>query len=552
MTPSQKVAISDKKQAVLLSWVAVNNDPYERERGAGDFRRVDGKLVPGPTLTLLCDPYSPYKDVIGDIVFLHRSADDDRRESRALAETITAIREQCPDVHVSNLAWKGNDPTAHQDIYRFLQKEMPVLRERFRGRKLVIHLSPGTPAMHTVWVLMVETGMIGPPVEMVKSYRPDERRERVAVVPVKLGLDTFFKVYQRQHLTSQPPGMEERVFWDPQKFKSTKLKAVFDEARRVAQVNVPLLITGERGTGKTTLASWIRAHSDFRRAKNDSNWPAVPCGQYSPETMRAELFGYKQGAFTGATTDKEGLLARANGDTLFLDEIGDISTALQRLLIKAVEEHIYSPLGSTEVLTSHFRLITATNRELAGLRSKLDPDFMDRISMLRIEMPPLREIPEDIPWLWGQVLREAMRRSGKTVAEDCLAPASNTILPLLKRETLPGNMRDLFVAAYRMIATIGDVYGPMSPEKAVEYSMAGLTRESALLGDVTQDVLRHFVDRRPLDSCIESLGMLDTKKLFGDVKRYISREIRRYIGVRGLKLEEVCDVSERTLREWAK
>jgi len=544
--------MAEGKQAVLLSWVAVNNDPYERERSTGDFRRVDGKLAPGPALTLLCDPDSPYKGVIGDVVFFHRSADDDSRESRALAETVAAVRQQCPEVRVSDVSWKGNDPTDHQEIYRFLRKELPALRERFSGRKLVIHLSPGTPTMHTVWVLMAETGMIAPPVEMVKSYRPDERTDRAAVVPVKLGLDTFFKAYQRQHGASQSPGTEERVFWDPQRFKSTKLKAVFTEARRVAQVNVPLLITGERGTGKTTLASWIRAHSDFRNARNDANWPAVPCGQYSPETMRAELFGYKQGAFTGATSDKEGLLARADGDTLFLDEIGDISTALQRLLIKALEEHVYSPLGSTEVLKSRFRLITATNRDLGALRNKLDPDFLDRISMLRIEMPPLRDIPEDIPWLWDQVLQEAVRRAGRTAEEKHLDAASRVIVPLLRREPLPGNMRDLFVVAYRMVAAMGDAFDPMPPDKAVEYAMAGLARPTAHCGDATEEVLRRFVDRNPLDPCIQSLGKLYTKRLFDDVKRYIASEVRRYANVRGLKPEEVCDVAERTLREWAK
>lgn len=542
----------DKRPLVLLSWVAVNNDPYERDRNTGDFRRVGGDLVPGPTLTLLHDPDSPYKGVVGDIVFFHRSADNDSRESRALAETVRAIREQCPGVRVSNHAWTGNDPTDHQEIYSFLRKALPGLREQFSGRKLLIHLSPGTPAMHTVWVLMAETGMIAPPVEMVKSYRPEERRDRLAVVPVKLGLDTFFKVYQRQHEGHPPAGTEDRIFWDPQKFKSAKLKAVFAEARRVAQVNVPLLITGERGTGKTTLAAWIRAHSDFRRTKNDSNWPAVPCGQYSPETMRAELFGYKQGAFTGATADRNGLLARADGDTLFLDEIGDISVPLQRLLIKAVEEHAYSPLGSTDVLKSRFRLITATNRNLNELRKTLAPDFMDRISMLRIEMPPLREIPEELPWLWEQVLREAARRAGLTVETTTLETASKTIMPLLRQEPLPGNMRDLFVAAYRLIAASGDAFDPVTHDKAVEYAMAGLTQPTTHSHDATEEVLRRFVDRSPLDSCIESLGKVDTKRLFDDVKRYIACEVRRYTNVHGLKPEEVCDVAERTLRDWAK
>lgn len=541
------------KSMVLLSWVAVNNDPYERERSTGDFRRVNGKLIPGPTLTLLCDQSSPYKTGIGEVVFFHRSANDDSREARALKETVGAIRDQCPGIRVTNLAWKGEDPTDHQGIYSFLRKELPALRERFGDRRLVVHLSPGTPAMHTVWVLMVETGMILPPVELVKSYRPDERKGRASVIPVKLGLDTFFKVYQRQHGRTQTSGTEEHVFWDPQKFRSPKLKTVFAEARRVAQVNVPLLITGERGTGKTTLASWIRANSNFRKAQNDANWPAVPCGQYSPETMRAELFGYKQGSFTGATSDKDGLLARADGDSLFLDEIGDISTSLQRLLIKAVEEHVYSPLGSADVLKSRFRLITATNRDLGALRTKLDPDFFDRISMLRIEMPPLRAIPDDLPWIWDQVLQEAVRRSGRTTEMPSLETASRAILPMLRREPLPGNMRDLFVAAYRIVAAMGDAFDPMPPDNAVEYAIAGLTQPTAhCCCDATEEVLRHFVDNSPLDSCLESLGKLDTKRLFDEVKRYIASEVRRYANVRGLKPEEVCDVAERTLRDWAK
>ena len=542
----------ESKPAVLLSWVAVNNDPYERERNTGEFRRVDGKLIPGPTLTLLCDSASPYRDVIGDVVFFHRSAKDDQREARALQETVAAIGDLCPHARVSDLAWRGDDPTDHEGIYRFLRRELPALRQRFSGRRLVIHLSPGTPAMHTVWVLMAETGMIAPPVELVKSYRADERRGRASVVPVKLGLDTFFKVYERQHGRKRSRVVEDQVFWDPRKFRSAKLKAVFAEARRFAQVNVPLLITGERGTGKTTLASWIRAHSDFRKASNDTSWPAVPCGQYSAETMRAELFGYRQGAFTGATSDKEGLLARADGDTLFLDEIGDISTPLQRLLIKAVEENAYSPLGSTEILTSRFRLITATNRDLNTLCGTLDPDFLDRISMLRIEMPALRDIPEDIDWLWTQVVREAERRAGITVDAEALENSSKRIPSLLRHEPLPGNMRDLFVAAYRLIAAAGDAVDPMAPEKAIEYAMRGLARPASTRGDATEEVLRRFVDRSPLDPCIESLGKLDTKRLFDDVKRYIASEIRRYANVRGLKPEEVCDVAERTLRDWAK
>src|SRR5690606_8723891 len=130
----------------------------------------------------------------------------------------------------------------------------------------------------------------------------------------------------------------EQVLLDPRHFVSERLKRLYDRARRYAQLNVPVLILGERGTGKTTLASWIRSSSPFRDPSKDQSWPSVPCSQYSPETMRAELFGYVRGAFTDARTDTEGLLHVADGDTLFLDEIGDISRDLQRLLIRALEE----------------------------------------------------------------------------------------------------------------------------------------------------------------------------------------------------------------------
>lgn len=192
---------------------------------------------------------------------------------------------------------------------------------------------------------------------------------------------------------------------------------------------------------------------------------------------------------------RKSCLARADGHTLFLDEIGDISTPLQRQLIKAFEEHVYSPPGFTEVLKSRFRQITATNRDMDESRSRLDPDFLDRISMLPIEIPPLKDIPEDILWLWGQVLQEAMRRAGPTVGNARMVTAGRTSLPVLRRESLPGDMRDLFVSAYRTTAAMGEASDPMPPDKAVEYPMAGLAHPTVHCGDAMEKVLRRFLDQ---------------------------------------------------------
>ena len=327
------------RRRVLISWIAVNNDPYERERIGSALRLVDGRPVPGPTLTLLFDPDSPYAGTISDFVLFYKRSPDGKetRESRAVTQTLEELKTKDPGLRIHLEPWGGDDPTDHGQIFEFLREKLPAVRSRFADQELIIHVSPGTPSMQTVLVLMGETGFIDAPFSLVKSYRKEERNGRPAVVPVQLGIDSYYKAY-RAARPLETSSEDAAVVWDPVRFQSVRMRKIFDEARRFAQLNVPVLLLGERGTGKTTLAGWIRSHSPYRVPERDGHWPAVACGQYIPETMRSELFGYKKGAFTGAEKDRQGLLAVADKDTLFLDEVGDVSRDLQRLLIKAVEE----------------------------------------------------------------------------------------------------------------------------------------------------------------------------------------------------------------------
>ena len=526
---------------VLISWVAVNNGPFED-------RRPD---VPGPTLTLLFDPDSPHKGQVGDVVLLHRQATPDSKEQRAVVNTKQEVARRAEEIGLHCVPWHGNDPTDHRAIFRFLRSELPTLRRRFAGRELVIHISPGTPSMQTIWVLMGETGFIEPPFALVKSFRREDRRGRPPVVPVKLDIETFYKAY----MSARPRRVaseEQRVLWDPTRFRTDRMKQLFAEARRFAALNVPVLLLGERGTGKTTLASWIRLHSPFRREDQDASWPAVACGQYSPETMRAELFGYRKGAFTGATQDRNGLIHAADGDTLFLDEVGDVSRDLQRLLIKAVEEKEYVPLGAVEPRRSEFRLLTATNIEMEALRERLDPDFLDRISLLRLRLPPLREVREELPWLWHETYQEAMRRSGvgESVAQldaDC----DRSIVEALARHPLPGNMRDLLKVAYRLLAALGDPHEPLAAADAVGYALAGLDDLSAERSGVAAAVARAFTENRSLDAVFDSCdGKLPTKTVEADLKSFMGMELRRIASERGLADDDVADTTGKTLRNW--
>ena len=541
---------------VLISWIAVNNDPFERERPGGGHRRVGGEPVPGPTLTVLLDEASPFAGEIGEVVLLHRKTGgaEDERERRAVEETSRVLRERLPDLQLHLEAWSGDDPTDHRAIFEFLREVIPRLRERFSGRELVIHISPGTPSMQTLWVLMGETGFVEPPFTLVKSYRRTDRHEGPAVVPVTLGIETFYKVYKAAR-PKRIASEEQSVVWDPARFRTERMQRLFTEARRFAGLDVPVLLLGERGTGKTTIASWMRLHSPFRREARDSGWPAVACGQYSPETMRAELFGYRKGAFTGATADKEGLLAAADGDTLFLDEIGDVSGDLQRLLIKAIEEKEYVPLGDDRPRRSDFRLLAATNVDHAELRRRLDPDFLDRISLLTLRLPPLREVRDELPWLWEATYQEAIRRSGVDQHHARVDPAVHRgIVAALERHPLSGNLRDLFRIAYRLLAARHDPYEPLAPADAADYALEGLyeheAREAGGGRNLSRTVARAFADSSPLDDVLDTAGTIPTKAIEQDLKAFLGKELQRLAKARGVAIDGLCDVSERTLRTW--
>jgi len=489
------------------------------------------------------------------VVLLHRvrrgSGSDPER--RAVEDLRDVLYER--QFRVQLEPWSGVDPTDHREVFKFLRDKVPELRRRFLGREMVLHVSPGTPSMHTVWVLMAETGFVDPPFTVVKSYRRSERQGRSAVVPVELGIETFYKVYKASR-PRQLGSEDQGVIWDPGRFRTDAMKRVYAEARRFAPLNAPVLIRGERGTGKTTLANWIRSASPYKREEQNARWPSVACGQYSPETMRAELFGYKRGAFTGATADREGLLSAAHRDTLFLDEVGDISRDLQRLLIRVIEEKKYFALGDDKPHDSDFRLLTASNIDDVDLRRRLDLDFLDRISLLTLDLPPLRDVPDELPWLWEAVYREAARRGGVPARRASMAaPHHQRVVAHLRRHPRPGNLRDLFRVAYRMLAARNDIEDPMAPADAVVYGVealgntaAGTSSHTTLAGSVAAA----FAHGATIDDLVQDGHILNTVKVVAEFKAFIAKEVRRIAAERGIKGNELCDVSERSLRDWAR
>jgi len=218
--------------------------------------------------------------------------------------------------------------------------------------------------------------------------------------------------------------------------RSPLMQRLFEVIPAIAASPSTVLITGETGTGKELMARTVHALS--RRSKGP--FVALNCGALPDTLLESELFGYKAGAFTGATKDKPGRFALAKGGTLFLDEIGDVSPALQVRLLRVLQEHSFEPLGGTETIPTDVRIIVATNRDLTELTKNgtFREDLYYRINVVRIELPPLRRRKEDIPLLVEQLIAKYNRLHHATVRG-----ISQETLSLLMAHDWPGNVREL-------------------------------------------------------------------------------------------------------------
>lgn len=218
--------------------------------------------------------------------------------------------------------------------------------------------------------------------------------------------------------------------------ESPAMHRVYDAIRRVAQVDSTVLISGESGTGKELVAKAI--HGLSRRSKGP--FVVVNCGGVPESLIESELFGYKKGAFTGATSDRKGLVEAANGGTLFLDEIGELTPALQVKLLRLIQEKSIRRVGDTCDIPVNVRIIAATNRDLEQmvLEGSFREDLYYRLNVIPIRLPPLRERREDIPLLANYFMEKYSSLLGKDVRR-----ISSYALDILKRYDFPGNVREL-------------------------------------------------------------------------------------------------------------
>ncbi len=246
------------------------------------------------------------------------------------------------------------------------------------------------------------------------------------------------KACQLGKLKKLPKRKEEIVY------ASKKMEEVLRQASLFAKADAPVLILGESGVGKELVARFIHRESG-RKGK----FVSVNCAAVPKDLFESELFGYEKGAFTGAVKSKPGLFEEADGGTIFLDEVGELPLNMQTKLLRVLQDSEIRRVGGTRSKKVDVKVVAATNRDLEELieKGEFREDLFYRLNVLTLEIPPLRERPEDIMELTGFFLRKFSEKYGKKVE---ITPEA---LELLLKYSFPGNVRELENIIHRLVIT---------------------------------------------------------------------------------------------------
>ena len=315
-------------------------------------------------------------------------------------------------------------------------------------------------------------------------------------------------------------------------FNSPSMKQVLKTIGKVAGTSVPILITGETGTGKSRLAEYVHRASSLR----DKPFLTIDCAALPESLLESEIFGHVKGAFTGAVSTRRGLLEEAQGGTVFLDEIGELSPSTQAKLLRAIQEHVIRPVGSNKSVSVNVRFIAATHRNLEEdvKTGRFREDLFYRLSVIPLYLPPLRERREDLAALIGFFISRFNERYGRNVTQ--ISPAAMNIL---YSQPWKGNIRELENVLERaFLLTEGDRLMPESlgtmadgvafsssvPGEAVSetpLSLSDAVRNAEIQalqqalslcnGNKTQAAELLGIGRRTLYDKLEQFGLMDKK-----------------------------------------
>jgi DNA-binding NtrC family response regulator len=301
--------------------------------------------------------------------------------------------------------------------------------------------------------------------------------------------------------------------------RGRSMEQIIERSERVSETKSTVLITGETGTGKELIA---RAIHD-RSAQRDRPLIKVNCAAIPESLLESELFGHVRGAFTGATTNKKGRFALADGGTIFLDEIGAMTLTLQSKLLRVLQERECEPLGSERTERVDLRVIAATNRDLRQMvtEGKFQEDLFYRLNVIPIELPPLRERREDIPALVEHFIRKHAQRTGRRIER-----IDDGVVTALQQYEWPGNVRELENTIERAVVLST---GPVITARAISVLGAAAPQTSGLPSlKLRQNI--EWVERETIRRALESSRGVkkDAAELMGISQRALSYYLAKY------------------------
>jgi transcriptional regulator with GAF, ATPase, and Fis domain len=326
-----------------------------------------------------------------------------------------------------------DDPTDHAQLFAALTPIVTELAERDE-LQLDVCLSAGTPQMQTLWVILVEAGLLRARMLQVipAAFVPDPHPHPIRVV--RLDIEGFPEIRAMREelvrLRAQARAHGALIG------ESEPMQLLLRRLARVARADVPVLVLGETGTGKELVARAIHAASE----RASGPFVAENCGSFSEGVLASELFGHERGAFSGAARRHRGLFEQAHRGTLFLDELGETSARVQVMLLRVLQEGRLRRLGGEEEIEVDVRVIAATHRDLPAMigRGEFREDLWYRLRGATLELPPLRERGRDLELLVSQFLAEG--GSGRMGRRLWPTPEAWSAL---RAYAWPGNVREL-------------------------------------------------------------------------------------------------------------
>ena len=325
-----------------------------------------------------------------------------------------------------------DSPTDYVQIYQFVAPKLRELTADNPDSHLSVHLSPGTPQMAAVSILLGKTSFDA---HFLESS--EEQGLKDIVIPFDISAEFLLKKSTQRLFDLASAAASRSADFDAIIGESPQIISAINDAAQFAQYNIPVLVLGETGTGKELIANaiWNSGHAKYR-----AKYKSINCGAIAGDLINSELFGHRKGAFTGAISNKNGIFSEADGGTIFLDEFGELPLETQVRLLRVLQEKKFTPVGATEEIDVDVRIIAATNRNLTKdiTEGRFREDLFHRVAVGIVHLPSLRERQGDLKILanfFMSRIGKTLGFSGKKLTPD----AWNLILG----HDWPGNVREL-------------------------------------------------------------------------------------------------------------